>query len=64
MFGVPTRLLRVAAAPFGFAPEIDRLTQSFEIDISHTVLALGWKPPETIEQGIDAMVQAYLRAPV
>jgi nucleoside-diphosphate-sugar epimerase len=64
MFGVPTRLLRVAAAPFGFAPEIDRLTQSFEIDISHTVLALGWKPRETIEQGIDAMVQAYLRVPV
>jgi hypothetical protein len=40
--------------------EIDRLTQSLEIDIAPTRERLDWSPPVSAAAGIAKMAQAYL----
>lgn len=57
---VPVWLLRFVAGVLGRSAEIDRLTQSLEIDSSHTRTTLGWKPPCTAREGTMRMVRAYL----
>jgi nucleoside-diphosphate-sugar epimerase len=59
MLRVPPAVLRAIARPFGLSAEIDRLTQSLEVDISQTRVVLGWNPPESAEQGIAAMARAF-----
>lgn len=60
MFGVPTGLLRVLARAVGLGGEIDRLTQSMEIDIRKTRELLGWHPPVPVRVGIAEMVRESL----
>jgi UDP-glucose 4-epimerase len=59
MVDVPLWLLRGVARPLGFAGEIDRLTQSLELDISKTIQLLGWRPPVSAEAGIREMARAF-----
>lgn len=58
MFKLPVRLLRAMARPVGWAGEIDRLTQSLEIDIRKTREVLGWHPPLPLQVGIAEMARA------
>lgn len=58
MFDVPVKLLRVLAHPVGLGDEIDRLTQSLEIDICKTREVLGWHPPVPARVGIAEMARA------
>jgi nucleoside-diphosphate-sugar epimerase len=58
MFGVPVRLLRALARPVGLAGEVDRLTQSLEIDIRKTREVLGWRPQLPLRVGIAEMARA------
>jgi nucleoside-diphosphate-sugar epimerase len=60
MLDVPPGVLRAVATPLGLGPEMDRLTQSLEVDISRTRTLLGWAPPEPVESGIATMARAFL----
>jgi nucleoside-diphosphate-sugar epimerase len=58
---VPVPLLRLAGRTTGKAAEVDRLVGSLQIDSSHTREMLGWNPPVSVESGIQAMVDDFLR---
>ena len=59
MIAVPIGLMRAVARPLGFGGELDRLTQSLELDISKTLERLDWRPPYKARDGITAMAQAF-----
>lgn len=59
MIPVPIGLMRTVARLVGMAGEIDRLTQSLEVDIRPTRELLEWSPPVPAAVGIAAMAQAY-----
>lgn len=59
MFRFPVGLLRGLALPLGLGAEIERLTQSLEIDIRKTRDILGWVPPVSVGSGIAGMARAY-----
>jgi nucleoside-diphosphate-sugar epimerase len=59
MFKVPVRLMRALGGMLGFGAEIDRLTQSLELDISKTRELLGWEPPVSGAAGIADMARAF-----
>lgn len=40
----------------------DRLTGTLQVDISHTKETLGWKPPQTLQEGFKKTAQAFLQA--
>lgn len=60
MLDVPVGLLRALARAVGLHDEIDRLTQSLEIDIGKTRELLGWHPPVPVMDGIADMARASL----
>jgi len=59
MIPVPVGVMRAFARPFGFGSEVDRLTQSLQLDIGKTRQLLGWVPPVPAAEGIAAMARAY-----
>lgn len=59
IFNVPVRVLRGAAKLLGMSAEIDRLTQSLEIDSTQTCQLLGWRPPIPVRQGLARMAIEY-----
>jgi len=61
MVNVPVALMRALARPLGLSDEVDRLTQSLELDIGKTRDVLGWNPPVSAVAGITEMARAYLR---
>jgi nucleoside-diphosphate-sugar epimerase len=61
MFPLPPGLLRVIARPLGMGGEIDRLTQSLEVDIAKTRDLLAWSPPVSAAEGVLRMARAYAR---
>lgn len=58
---VPVPLLRLAGRMTGKAAEVDRLVGSLQIDSSSTRETLGWTPPVSVEAGMQAMVDHFLR---
>ena len=60
MFRVPVALVRALARPLGFGAEIDRLTQSLELDITKTRELLGWEPSVSAADGIADMARAFV----
>lgn len=60
MVNVPVGLMRAMAGPIGLSGEIDRLTQSLELDITKTRDLLGWQPPVSAVDGITEMARASL----
>jgi UDP-glucose 4-epimerase len=59
MIHVPAALMRAVARPLGFGAELDRLTQSLELDATKTRERLEWRPPFSAKAGISAMARAY-----
>jgi nucleoside-diphosphate-sugar epimerase len=59
MIHVPVALMRAVARPLGFGAELDRLTQSLELDAAKTRERLDWQPPYSATAGISAMARAY-----
>jgi nucleoside-diphosphate-sugar epimerase len=57
LFSFPISLLKFFGFIFRKQNEIDRLTGSLQIDISHTKKILNWTPPVSTEEGIRRMVQ-------
>lgn len=54
----PPALLNLAAKMLGRQSVADRLCQSLQVDISKTRNMLGWSPAFTVEQGLQATVDA------
>lgn len=58
---VPVPLLHLAGHALGKQAEVDRLVGSLQIDSSPTRETLGWTPPVSVEAGVQAMVDDFLR---
>ncbi|MBC3919934.1 SDR family oxidoreductase [Undibacterium sp. CY18W] len=58
LFPFPASLLTLAASVLGKKNVADRLCQSLQVDISKTRNLLGWSPPYTVEQGLQATAAA------
>lgn len=57
---VPPILLRLGASLVG-KPEISlRLCGSLQVDISHTMRVLDWRPPFSVDEGLKRTAEAYL----
>lgn len=51
---VPVGLMRLGAGLLGKSAAIQRLTASLEVDGSALAAAIGWVPPETLDDGLTA----------
>jgi len=61
LISVPVPLLRLAGSMTGKGSEVDRLVGSLQIDSLFTRETLEWKPPVSVEAGMQAMVDDFLR---
>jgi nucleoside-diphosphate-sugar epimerase len=57
LFTIPTFLLKFLGFVIGKQKEIDRLTDSLQIDSSHVREILNWTPLVSVEEGIRKMVK-------
>lgn len=58
LFPFPASLLTLAASMLGKKNVADRLCQSLQVDTGKTRNLLGWSPPYTVEQGLQATTAA------
>ncbi|GHY28889.1 UDP-glucose 4-epimerase [Vibrio cholerae] len=59
---VPIWCYKLIGKLFSNSDVVDRLTGSLQVDISHTKETLGWKPPQTLQEGFKQTAQAFLQA--
>ncbi|KVR74114.1 UDP-glucose 4-epimerase family protein [Burkholderia ubonensis] len=59
LFPVPDGLLRAACKLTGRSAAIDRLTGSLRVDTGHIKHVLGWQPPYSTRQGLEATAAWY-----
>ncbi|ENH9245478.1 TPA: UDP-glucose 4-epimerase family protein [Vibrio cholerae] len=59
---IPIWCYKLAGKLFNKSDVVDRLTGSLQVDISHTKQTLGWKPPQTLQEGFKQTAQAFLRS--
>jgi nucleoside-diphosphate-sugar epimerase len=59
IYRMPIGVMRALARPVGMSGEVDRLTQSLEVDITKTRELLGWNPPVGVATGIAEMARAF-----
>ncbi|EOX4224624.1 UDP-glucose 4-epimerase family protein [Vibrio cholerae] len=59
---VPIWCYKLFGKLFGKSDIVDRLTGTLQVDISHTKETLGWKPPQTLQEGFKQTAQAFLQA--
>lgn len=59
---IPIWCYKLAGKLFNKSDVVDRLTGSLQVDISHTKETLGWKPPQTLQEGFKQTAQAFLQA--
>ncbi|MGH6977192.1 MAG: NAD-dependent epimerase/dehydratase family protein, partial [Stellaceae bacterium] len=62
LFPMPPWLLRVAATAFGRGDAAERLIGSLRIDDSATRARLGWQPPFSVSDGLDATCRWFVDA--
>lgn len=62
MLPIPMSWLSLAARLIGKPQIAQRLCGNLQVDISNTVEKLSWKPPYSLEYGIQKTVDAYLKA--
>lgn len=58
---VPASLFRLAGSITGKRAVVDRLVGSLQVDASKACELLHWQPPYTVEQGIKATTDHYLK---
>ncbi len=61
MLPIPMSLLNFAARLIGKPQIAQRLCGNLQVDISHTMDTLSWKPPYSLEDGVKKTVDAYLK---
>ena len=59
---VPIWCYKFVGKLFDKSDVVDRLTGSLQVDISHTKDTLGWKPPQTLQDGFKQTAQAFMLA--
>lgn len=59
---IPVWCYKLVGKLFNKSDVVDRLTGSLQVDISHTKQTLGWKPPQTLQEGFKQTAQAFLQA--
>ncbi|EPE2652133.1 UDP-glucose 4-epimerase family protein [Vibrio fluvialis] len=59
---VPIWCYKLVGKLSGKSDIVERLTGSLQVDISHTKETLGWKPPQTLQEGFKHTAQAFLKA--
>ncbi|RQP42289.1 UDP-glucose 4-epimerase family protein [Burkholderia ubonensis] len=59
LFSIPVGMLRAAGKLTGRGAAIDRLTGSLQLDTSHIKRVLGWQPPYSTRQGLEATAAWY-----
>lgn len=59
---LPIWCYKLVGKLFGRSDIVDRLTGTLQVDISHTKETLGWKPPQTLQEGFKKTAQAFLLA--
>lgn len=59
---IPIWCYKLVGKLFDKSEVVDRLTGSLQVDISHTKETLGWKPPQTLQEGFKQTAQAFLQA--
>lgn len=62
VFRFPVSLIRIAAKLVGHERELDRLTDSLQVDAGKAARLLGWRPAKPFAAGIQEMVDSYLAA--
>ena len=62
LWSCPPSWLGLGANLLGLGPEMDRLTQSLEVDSSSIRATLGWTPPYSASSGIAQTVEWYRQA--
>ncbi|HIF9178736.1 TPA: UDP-glucose 4-epimerase family protein [Photobacterium damselae] len=58
---IPTLCYRLVGKIIGKEDVISRLLGSLQVDITHTKESLGWKPPQTLEEGFKQTADAFLQ---
>lgn len=43
---------------------VERLTNSLQVDITHTKQTLGWVPPQTLEDGLKKTAEAFIHSKI
>lgn len=59
---IPVWCYKLAGKLLNKSNVVDRLTGSLQVDISHAKDTLGWKPPQTLQEGFKQTAQAFLQA--
>lgn len=59
----PPFLLQLAGGMLGKAESVSRLTSSLQVDSSTIRNTLGWRPPWSLEQGLQATAEWYRKEP-
>ena len=59
IFSLNTSIIRFFGSLFGKSTDIDRLLNSFQIDISYTKQLMDWKPPYNIDEGLIKMINDF-----
>ena len=59
---IPTACYRLVGKVTGKEDVISRLLGSLQVDITHTKDTLGWKPPQTLEDGFKQTANAFLQS--
>ena len=62
VFPFPIFMMQFLAMLLGKSVAVDRLTQSLQIDSSKIRDELGWRPPFTLQQGLQATSEWYLQS--
>ena len=60
LFYLPLFLFRISGLILGKSNEVERLTESLQIDISHSKELLGWKPVQTAQEGMAEVIDNFL----
>ena len=60
MLALPVTLLNLIGLLFGKRAELERLCGSLQLDVEKSQRLLGWKPPVSVQQGLQCTVCWYL----
>ena len=62
VFPFPVLIMKFLASLLGKSLAVDKLTKSLQVDSSKICYELGWKPPYTQQQGLQATAYWYLQS--